>query len=71
MEEQKYYREYLRAQYEEEKRKEKELEKIMMEDMEAQFQKRLNQWKVEKQARRNLLAKVLRERHLQIKEKSE
>ena len=70
MEEQKYYREYLRAQYEEEKRREKELDKIMDEEVEKQFQKRLNQWKAEKQARKDNLARVLRERKIQIEEKS-
>jgi hypothetical protein len=70
MEEQKLYRDYLRAQYEEEKRREKELDRIMDEEVEKQFQKRLNQWKAEKQARKDNLARVLRERKMQIEEKS-
>lgn len=70
LEEQKRYREYLKAQYEEEKRKEKELDLIIEEDIERQFQKRLNEWKLQKQARKKLLEIVLQERRLQIEEKS-
>ena len=70
LEEQKRYREYLKAQYEEEKRKEKELDLIIEEDIERQFQKRLNEWKLQKQARKKLLESVLQERRLQIEEKS-
>ena len=70
MEEQKRYREYLKAQYEEEKRKEKELDLIIEEDIERQFQKRLNEWKLQKQARKKILESVLQERRLQIEEKS-
>ena len=42
----------------------------MDEEVEKQFQKRLNQWKAEKQARKDNLARVLRERKIQIEEKS-
>ena len=69
LEEQQKYREYLKAEYEEEKRKEKELEKIIQEEIDKQFQKRLNEWKLQKQARKALLEKVLAERKIQIEEK--
>ena len=67
--EQKQYREYLKAQYEEEKRREKELERIIDEEVEKQFQKRLAQWRAERQARKALLEKVIKERQLQINDK--
>jgi hypothetical protein len=67
--EQKQYREYLKAQYEEEKRREKELEKIIDEEVEKQFQKRLAQWRAERQARKALLEKVIKERQMQINDK--
>ncbi|CAF0710400.1 unnamed protein product [Brachionus calyciflorus] len=69
MEEQKIYREYLRQQYEEEKRNEKELDLIISEEIEKQMQKRLAKWKAEKQARKNLLEKVVKERQMQINDK--
>ena len=64
------YREYLKAQLEEEKRKEKELELFIDAEVEKQFQKRLNQWRAEKEARKRLLEQVIRERRVQILEKS-
>ncbi len=67
--EQKNYRDYLQQQYEEEKRREKELDRIINEEVEKQFQKRLAQWKAEKKARKDLLEKVLAERQVQINEK--
>ena len=70
MKEQQIYREYLKAQYEEEKRREKELDSIILEEIEKQMQKRLDKWKAEKLARKKLLEKVLEERHLQIVDKS-
>ena len=60
----------MRREYEEEKRREKELDRIINEDIEKQYQKRLNQWKAEKQARKALLEQVLRERQMQINDKS-
>ena len=67
--EQKNYREYLQQQYEEEKRREKELDRIVNEEVEKQFQKRLAQWKAEKKARKDLLEKVVKERQQQIADK--
>lgn len=69
MKEEKYYQDYLKEQYAEEKRRAKELDSIIMEEIEKQMQKRLDQWKAEKQARKALLQKTLQERHLQIVEK--
>ncbi len=60
----------MKEQYEEEKRREKELDQIIEEDVERQFQKRLNEWKLQKQARKDLFEKVLKERRLQVEEKS-
>jgi hypothetical protein len=67
--EQKNYRDYLQQQYDEEKLREKELDRIINEEVEKQFQKRLTQWKAEKKARKDLLEKVLAERQIQINDK--
>lgn len=69
LDEQKKYREYLQAEYLDQKQKEKELDKIIEEEIEKQFQKRLNEWKLQRQARKALLDKVLAERRNQIEEK--
>lgn len=45
------------------------MDQIIEEDVERQFQKRLNEWKLQRQARKALFEKVLRERRLQIEEK--
>jgi cilia- and flagella-associated protein 53 len=60
----------LKQQLEDEKRYEKELDRIIEADVERQFQKRLNQWKAEKEARKKLLNEVVAERKQQIGEKS-
>jgi len=67
--EQAHYRQYLKELQEEEKRKEKELDRIIEEDTERQFQLKLNQWKAQKLLRKNMLEKVMAERKLQIEEK--
>ena len=67
--EQAHYRQYLKELQEEEKRKEKELDRIIEEDTERQFQLKLNQWKAQKLLRKNMLEKVMAERKLQIEDK--
>jgi hypothetical protein len=68
-EEQKNYREYLRQELEEQKLRDKELDRIVNEEVEKQFQKRLAQWKAEKKARKDLLEKVIQGRQMQINQK--
>lgn len=46
------------------------MERVIEADVERQFQKRLNQWKAEKEARKKLLNEVVAERKRQIEEKS-
>ena len=70
MREQQLYRQHLQKQYEEEKMREKELEMIINNEVEKQLQKRITQWRAEKQARSDLLQKVIKERQVQINEKS-
>ncbi|KAL3865689.1 hypothetical protein ACJMK2_043053 [Sinanodonta woodiana] len=68
-EEDRRYREYLHQMMEMEKRKEAELEKLIQEEVEKQWQKRLSQWKLEREARKKLLADVLQARAKQIQER--
>lgn len=67
--EQAQYRKYLQELHEEEKRREKELDAIIEEDTEREFQKQLNKWKAIKSERKKLLEKTLAERRVQIQEK--
>jgi hypothetical protein len=56
---------------EEEKVKERELEKLVNEEVEKMWQKRLNQWQLERQARKKLLQDVMAGRAVQIQERCE
>lgn len=67
--EQTHYRNYLMNLREEERRHEMELEAIIEEDTERQFQKQLARWKAQKQERKMLLEKTLAGRRVQIEEK--
>ncbi|XP_071169763.1 cilia- and flagella-associated protein 53-like [Mytilus edulis] len=68
-EEDRRYREYLRQLKEEEIVKEIELERLIHEEVEKMWQKRLNQWRLEREARKKLLADVLRGRAIQLQER--
>jgi len=68
-EEDRRYREYLKQLTEEERRKEIELEKLVNEEVENMWQKRLQQWKLEREARKKLLADVLVIRAKQINDR--
>jgi len=69
MEEQRLYREYLKEEYEADRKRQKELDTIIMDEVQVQFEKRLKQWKAEKQARRDMLEKVIIGRRAQIEAK--
>lgn len=69
MQEQTHYRNYLQQLKEEEKRHEMELEAIIEEDTERQFQRQLARWKAQKMERKKLLEETLAGRRQQIQEK--
>lgn len=54
---------------EEERSKEKELERLINEEVEKTWQKRLHQWKLEHDARKKLLQDVLAARAVQVQER--
>ena len=64
-----HYRQYLADQAKEEERREKELDALIDSEVKAQWQKRLEQWKKEKEARKKLMQDVLDTRKKQIQEK--
>ncbi|XP_067667219.1 cilia- and flagella-associated protein 53-like [Haliotis asinina] len=68
-EEDRRYRDYLAQLMAEEKAKEIELERLINEEVEKMWQKRLNQWKLERLARKKLLQDVLDGRAVQIQER--
>lgn len=68
-EEDQRYREYLQQQMEEEKRLEKELDAMIESEVKRQWQKRLDQWAKEKDARKRLMNDVLSTRRRQLQEK--
>lgn len=68
-EEDQRYREYLQQQMEEEKRLEKELDTMIEAEVQKQWQKRLNQWAKEKDARKRLMDDVLSTRRRQLQER--
>lgn len=49
--------------------KEAELERLIHQEVEKMWQKRLNQWKLEREARKKLLADVLAGRARQLEER--
>lgn len=65
------YRDYLENLREEEKLKEKELEEIVNKEIQKQFDKRVAQWRKDKENRKKLLQDVMNERSLQVQDKSE
>ncbi|CAL1530958.1 unnamed protein product [Lymnaea stagnalis] len=68
-EEDRRFREYLRQLMEEEKAREKELEKMIQLEVEAAWEKRIDQWRKERQARKLLLDDVVAGRAKQIQER--
>lgn len=68
-EEDRRYRAYLHRCVEEEKIKEIELEKLVNQEVEKMWQKRLDQWRLERQARKKLLEDVLAVRAGQVNER--
>lgn len=65
------YREYLASQAEEEKKKEKELDALVNEEVQKQWAKRVEQWRKEREARKKLVQDVLDTRKKQIQERCE
>lgn len=68
-EEDRRYRDYLFQLMEEEKAREKELDKMIDSEVEKMWQKRLNQRRLEREARKRLLEDVLAGRKLQLQAK--
>ncbi|KAK3098560.1 hypothetical protein FSP39_020643 [Pinctada imbricata] len=68
-EEDKRYRAYLKQLMEEERVKERDLERLVNEEVEKMWQKRLHQWQLERQARKKLLEDVLVVRAQQIRDR--
>lgn len=61
--------EYLKQIAQEEKAKEAEMEAIINSEVEKNWQKRLAQWRLEREARKRMLEEVMRERGRQISER--
>ena len=70
-EEDKRYREYLRDLKAMEAAREAEMERLCDLEVEKSWEKKLRQWRLEKQARQKLLEDVMRSRKFQIEEKCE
>lgn len=68
-EEDRRYREYLKKLIVEEKAKEAELDRLVNEEVERMWQKRLDQWALERKARKQLLDQVLQVRQGQIQDR--
>lgn len=68
-EEDRRYREYLHQLMEEEKRKEQELENLIHAEVERMWQKRLDAWQRERDARKKLMRDVLEIRAQQVQER--
>ena len=63
------YMAYLRQLQEEEKAREAEMEAIINAEVEKNWQKRLAQWRLEREARKKMLQEVMQERGHQISER--
>ena len=70
-EEDRRYRDYLAQLMVEERAKEAELERLINEEVEKMWQKRLEQWRTERKARKKLLEDVLAVRADQIRDRRE
>lgn len=60
---------YLKQLAQEEKAREAEMEAIINGEVERNWQKRMAQWRLEKEARKKMLADVMQERRRQIQER--
>lgn len=60
---------YLKQLAVEEKAREAEMEAIINEEVEKNWRKRMAQWKLEKEARKKMLAEVMAERKRQIQQR--
>jgi len=63
------YRQYLRQLKEEEQQREKELDSICDAEVEKMWEKKIKQWKLEKEARRQLMQEVMASRRQQLLDK--
>ncbi|CAG5131035.1 unnamed protein product [Candidula unifasciata] len=68
-EEDRRYREYLRKLLEEENARQKELDKFIQQEVDAAWEKRMEQWRKEKMARKLLMNEVMEGRAKQLKER--
>ncbi|KAK7115865.1 cilia- and flagella-associated protein 53-like [Littorina saxatilis] len=68
-EEDRRYRDFLAHVVAEEKQKERELERLIQHEVEAAWQKRLDQWRTERLVRRKLLEEVMAGRNQQLQER--
>ena len=60
---------YLKQLAEEERAREAEMEAIINDEVERNWQKRIAQWRLEKEARKKMLSEVMAERSRQIQER--
>ena len=67
--EDKRYRDYLAKLKLEEAQRERELERLCDAEVEKTWEKKVRQWKLEKEARRKLLEEVMASRRMQLQEK--
>lgn len=63
------YRDYLERQAQEEEKREKELNDIVNSEVQKQWAKRVQQWKMEREARKKLMQDVLETRKKQIQDR--
>ena len=63
------YNAYLQQMKKEEEEEERQLDKIIDTEVEKQWQKRLAQWRLEREARKQLLDNVLATRQKQVQDK--
>lgn len=63
------YMAYLKQLAEEERAREAEMEAIINDEVERNWQKRIAQWRLEKEARKKMLSEVMAERSRQIQER--
>ena len=68
-EEDRRYRAYLQQLQEEEAQREQELERLCDAEVEKMWEKKVKQWKLEKEARRKLLQDVMASRRVQLQDK--
>ncbi|XP_053406176.1 cilia- and flagella-associated protein 53-like [Mercenaria mercenaria] len=68
-EEDRRYREHLKQIYEEERIRERELEQLIQQEVERMWQKRLAQWRLEREARKKLMQDVLAVRAEQVRDR--